>query len=170
MSRPANSHVILIDAPLRWLALAVVSVDALTFPVARLTHLLTDGVLRVVIVISAGFLATLFLRALFDPACHRAVNAANKELKGDRPLKLRWALIFDRTWGLFGSRMGGGYLKLIRPILLAEFVLGLLTNGSGESGLPLLLAAAGFGTAIMLTIIQLKDHYSPVSGAAALDG
>jgi hypothetical protein len=79
-----------VERILRWLALVAVSVDAVIVPVARLTPLLTEASVLMLTIASAGILAALFIKALFEPACRRAVDATNKEMQGDKPFQLRW--------------------------------------------------------------------------------
>jgi hypothetical protein len=160
MSGPQTSQVSASERLVRRLALAVAAVDGLVIPMARLTHFFGPAVLRAVTIGSAGLLALLFVQMLFDPATHRAVNEANRELQGDQLFSWRWRRpIFDPTWGVFGSRLGLGYLTLVRTALLAEFVVCVVVSAMpGNSGSPPLLAAAAFGITIVLTLGQLKDH------------
>ena len=150
----------------RWIGLATASVDAIVAPVARVSHLFSEVVLSALAWMSAGVLAFVFLRILFDRACHRAVNAANAELNGNNPFAFRRVSLGDPTWGLFGSRVGGGYLAVLRVALFAEFVLLLIAEGYGRPQ-SLLIASAAFGIVTLLTIAQLKDHYpaSPTTDA-----
>jgi hypothetical protein len=103
---------------------------------------------------AAAALAVLFLRMLFDPRCHQGIRAANRELQGDQPFRLRGPKLTDPTWGLFGSRAGPRPLLIVRAGLGAEFLAALFLSGRGGPH-TLLLAAAGFGIAIMLSIIHI---------------
>jgi hypothetical protein len=160
-----STHGTVLERYARWLGLVVASVDAVVAPTARVSHLFTDVVLSALAWVSAGVLAILFLRILFDRECHRAVNAANAELNGNNPFAWRWISLRDPTWGLFGSRAGGGYLAKLRVVLIVEFVLLVIAEGWGRPQ-PLLIASAAFGIVTLLTIAQLKDHYpaTPIAG------
>ena len=99
----------------------------------------------------------LFMRMLFDPQCRRGIDAANTELRGGQPLSpfhFRRIGFFDPQWGVFGSRVGERPLQLVRTVLFFEFIVALVLTGRGRSDL-LLLAAAAFAVAMMLSIIHL---------------
>jgi hypothetical protein len=151
---------------LRGFAMLVASIDALIVPIGDFTRFLGEDVLRGVMVGSACLLALLFLRALTDPACHRAVGEANREMRGQSPFSWRLLPFFDPNWGVFGSRMGRGFLVLVRTLLFIEFVLALVLDGSGRPGEPLLLTATAFGLAIMLSLLQLKEQFPSAHGKA----
>lgn len=104
--------------------------------------------------VAAVVLAVLFLRMLFDPRCHRGIRAANHELQGDQPFRVRGPKLTDPEWGLFGARSGPRPLQVIRAVLGAEFIAALILTGRGRPDI-LLLAFAGFGIAIMLSIIHV---------------
>jgi hypothetical protein len=82
-------------------------------------------------------------------------------MRGNGSVKRRWLSPLDRTWGLFGSRSGGGYLAAERVVLLVEFLLCLAASGNtgGPPSKPLLLSFAGFAITMMLTLIQLKVQF-----------
>jgi len=142
-------------------ALLAASADALIVPVARFTTLLSDNVVRGATLGSAAMLALIFLRALVDPTYHRAVAEANRQMQGDPPRVFRWIPWLDPDWGLFGAFFGGGYLAPLRAVLLAEFLLALITSGFERSGPALWLAAVAAGIAVMISLTQLKDHFPP---------
>jgi hypothetical protein len=152
--------------PLALMALLVVAADAILFPLALFTDALSDDQLQRALYASAFALAVVFLRVMFDPGIQRAVMAANLELQQGQPFKPRWISPMDATWGAFGSRMGHGVLPWLRLVMLGEFVLGLVLLGSGRTQPPVLLAGAGFGLCILLSLSQLKDHYGSVTERA----
>ena len=110
--------------------------------------------------VAAGCLLLLFFRVLFDPACRSGINAANKELQGNQPFRLRWTGPFNRDWGLFGSRMGDRPLQIVRAILLVEFILALVLTSHDRPDL-LLLSATSFAIAIILTILHVGLNAQP---------
>lgn len=95
----------------------------------------------------------LFLRMLFDPRCHRAIGAANREMHGDQPFGAKWPKLSDPQWGLFGSRAGDKSLLFIRAALFCEFGVAMLLSGVRPD--LTLLAAASFGVAIMLSLLHI---------------
>lgn len=84
-------------------------------------------------------------------------------MRGEGPFKWRWIPLLDPTWGVLGSRFGGGYLTMLRLAMLLEFVVGLIVQDWGRPQ-PALIAAAGFAITVMLSIAQLKEHYPPKTG------
>ena len=40
--------------------------------------------------VGAAAILVLFLRMLFDPRCHRGIEAANREMHGDQPFRAKW--------------------------------------------------------------------------------
>lgn len=103
--------------------------------------------------VCAGAISVLFLRMLFDPRCHRYIEAANREMHGDQPFRAKWPRLNDPQWGLFGSRAGDKLLLLVRVVLLCEFGVAMLF-GHMRPDLTL-LAAASFGVAIMLSLLDI---------------
>jgi hypothetical protein len=144
--------------PLALIALLVAAADAILFPLALFTHAVSEDLLQRALYASAFALGVVFLRVVFDPAVQRAVMAANHELQEGQPFKPRWISPMDPTWGAFGSRMGQGVLPWLRLVLLGEFALGLILLGTSRTPPPVLLAGAGLGLCILLTMSQLKDH------------
>lgn len=144
--------------PLALMALLVATTDAILFPMALFTDALSDDLLQRALYASAFALAVVFLRVVFDPAVQRAVMAANLELQQGQPFKPRWISPMDPTWGAFGRRMGHGVLPWLRLVLLGEFIVGLILLGASRTPPPVLLAGAGLGLSILLTMSQLKDH------------
>jgi hypothetical protein len=144
--------------PLALMALLVATADAILFPMALFMDALSDDLLQRALYASAFALAIVFLRVMLDPAVQRAVMAANHELQEGKPFKPRWISPMDRTWGAFGSRMGQGVLPWLRLVLLGEFALGLILLGTSRTPPPVLLAGAGLGLCILLTMSQLKDQ------------
>lgn len=152
--------------PLALMALLVAAADAVLVPMALFTEALSDDLLQRALGASAFALAVVFLRVVFDPAVQRAVVAANQELQEGKPFAARWISPMDPTWGAFGSRTGNGVLPWLRLVLLAEFVLGIVMLGTSGTPPPALLAGAGFGLCILLSLSQLKDHDSPEAPGA----
>ncbi len=144
--------------PLALMALLVVAADAILFPLALFTNALSDDLLQRALYASAFALAVVFLRVVLDPGVQRAVMAANLELQQGQPFKPRWISPMDPTWGAFGQRMGYGVLPWLRLVLLVEFVVGLVLLGVSRTLPPVLLAGAGLGLCILLTMSQLKDQ------------
>jgi hypothetical protein len=144
--------------PLALMALLVVAADAILFPLALFTDALSDDQLQRALYASAFALAVVFLRVVLDPGVQRAVMAANLELQQGQPFKPRWISPMDPTWGAFGQRMGYGVLPWLRLVLLVEFVVGLVLLGVSRTPPPVLLAGAGLGLCILLTMSQLKDQ------------
>ena len=144
--------------PLALMALLVVAADAILFPLALFTNALSDDLLQRALYASAFALAVVFLRVVLDPGVQRAVMAANLELQQGQPFKPRWISPMDPTWGAFGQRMGYGVLPWLRLVLLVEFVVGLVLLGVSRTPPLVLLAGAGLGLCILLTMSQLKDQ------------
>ncbi len=144
--------------PLALMALLVAAADAVLVPVALFTNALSDDLLQRALYASTFALAVVFLRVVLDPGVQRAVMAANLELQQGQPFKPRWISPMDPTWGAFGQRMGYGVLPWLRLVLLVELVVGLVLLGVSRTPPPVLLAGAGLGLCILLTMSQLKDQ------------
>ena len=144
--------------PLALIALLVAAADAILFPLALFTNAVSDDLLQRALYASAFALAVVFLRVVLDPGVQRAVMAANLELQQGQPFKPRWISPMDPTWGAFGQRMGYGVLPWLRLVLLVEFVVGLVLLGVSRTPPLVLLAGAGLGLCILLTMSQLKDQ------------
>lgn len=95
----------------------------------------------------------LFLRMLFDPRCHRGIEAANQEIHGGQPFRAKWLGLNDPQWGVFGSRVGGKALLWVRAVLFCEFGVAMLF-GRAQPDLTL-LAAASLGAAMMLSLLHV---------------
>lgn len=146
--------------PLAMILLLVAAADAALYPFAQFTELLTQDQLQRALYASAFALGVGFLRALLDPAARRAINAANVDLRGSEGhLRWRWISPLDPTWGLTGSRLGRGLLPVLRGLLIAEFVVGLLLSALGGAPPPALFTCVGLALCGVLTLTQLKDHY-----------
>jgi hypothetical protein len=139
---------------LYWPALIVATVGAGLVAIGAVSEPVRETLARPVTYVAAGVTVILFLRMLFDPACRRGIDAANKEIQGERPFAPRWSGFSDNEWGLFGSRTGDRPLQLIRAILFIEFVVALLLASEGATDL-LLLATASFAVAMILSIIHV---------------
>jgi hypothetical protein len=130
-------------------ALAVAAIGAAVVAFCFLEPL-GDALVRPLTFIAVGAVTVLFVRMLFDANIRQGISAANIELRGgsffQRP--------FDSKWGLFGSRMGGRPLRVIRTVCFAEFVVALLFSRHDGRDL-LFLALASFGVTLMLTIIHV---------------
>lgn len=115
--------------------------------------------------VCAAAILILFLRMLFDPRCHRGINAANKEIHGGQPLETKWLRLNDPQWGLFGSSAGDKSLLFIRAVLFCELGVAMLFSRVRPD--LMLLAAASFGVAIMLSLLHvgLKRSALDPSGA-----
>ena len=95
----------------------------------------------------------LFLRMLFDPRCHRGIEAANRELLGDQPFRAKWPKLNDPQWGLFGSRGGDKSLMFVSAVLFCEVVVAMPFSRVRPE--LLLLAAASLGVTMMLSLIHI---------------
>lgn len=140
--------------------LVLAGVDGAAALLARFGALIPDPALRPLAFLSVVFLVFVFGRMLLDRQTHRSVRAANRDMRGDRTNPLRPPGLLDPTWGLFGERAGPPVLAFVRLFLAASFVLTLLADAHGpRPGIPLQLAFTGFFIAILLTMLQLRDHY-----------
>ena len=105
--------------------------------------------------VAAATTIFLFLRILFDAQCRRGIDAANAEIRGDRqwpsasPIKMS-----DPEWGLFGARTGTRALRVLRAVLLFEFVVALILSTRDGFDL-LLLAGASFAVAVALSLTYI---------------
>jgi hypothetical protein len=141
----------------RWLyaiALVLAAACAALIALSPFVDLVSDALVRPATYVAAAVAAVLFLRMLFDPKCHRGINAAKREMRGDRPFGFRWISFSDPQWGLFGSRAGEPALLWVRAVLMGEFILAMLLSGKEGSDI-LLLAFAAFFVAMMLSIIHV---------------
>lgn len=103
--------------------------------------------------VCAAALLVLFLRMLFDPRCHRGIEAANREMHGDQPFRAKRPRLNDPQWGLFGSHAGDKSLLFVRAVLFCEFGVAMLFSRARPD--LTLLAAASFGIAIMLSLLHI---------------
>jgi len=103
--------------------------------------------------VCAAATLVLFLRMLFDPRCHRGIEAANKEMHGDQPFQSDWPRLNDPQWGLFGSSAGNKSLLFVRAALFCELGVAMLFSGVRPD--LTLLAAASSGVAIMLSLLHV---------------
>jgi hypothetical protein len=111
--------------------------------------------------VAAAVAIALFLRMLFDPRCRRGIDAANAELRGDRPWpSMRRVKFSEPEWGLFRTRSGNRSLQVLRAILFFEFIIALVLTGRDRTDL-LLLAAASFAVTMMLSIIHIGLKVRP---------
>lgn len=137
--------------PLALMALLVAAADAILFPMALFTDALSEDLLQRTLWASAFALAMVFLRVVFDPAVKRALGREWLATFPVRPVRFSWSGLLDPKWG-------GGVLPVLRLVLLGEFVIGTFLAGGGITPPPVLLAFAGFGLCILLSLSQLKDH------------
>ena len=138
---------------LYWPALLVASVAGAILAISASFELARAVLVRPATIVTAGVAFVLFLRMLFDPQCHRGIDAANKEIQGDQPFRFRWIRPLDPQWGLFGSRTGMRSLQAVRAVILFEFITTLFLAGKNETDL-LLLAVSAFAVVIMLSVIH----------------
>lgn len=136
--------------------LVVCAFSAATVALSTFSEPVRSALVQPMTFVSLGVLLALFFRMLFDAQCRRGIDAANIELRGGAPWpgKIRPFMFFDPQWGLFGSRMGGRFLQLIRAILFGEFLIALVFSHKVRPDL-LVLTASAFGVTVMLTIIHV---------------
>ena len=136
-------------------ALVLAALGAAIALIGTFSEPVRETLVRPMAIIAMAAVILLFLRILFDPQCRRGIDAANVELRDGSPWPGRFRIMFfDPEWGLFGSRMGGRSLQLIRTVLFLEFVVALVLTRNDNTDL-LLLAAGSFAMTIMLTIIHV---------------
>jgi hypothetical protein len=152
-----RSHVLYLPA------LALASLCAIVVAISPFAEPAREVLVRPLTWVAAAVAALLFLRMLLDPQWHRGIWAANRELQGDRPFRLRGPKLTDPQWGLFGSRGGTRPLLLVRAVLFLEFIAALVSSGVGKPDV-LFLASAGFAVAIMLSLIHIGLNM-PAEGA-----
>ena len=115
--------------------------------------------------VCAAAILVLFLRMLFDPRCHRGIEAANREMHSDQPFRAKRPRLNDPQWGLFGSRAGDKSLLFVRAVLFCEFGVAMLLSRVRPD--LTLLAAASFGVAIMLSLLHVglkRSAFDPSVG------
>jgi hypothetical protein len=136
-------------------AWVVAALGAALVPLSVFIRSLRVALVYPMTLVAAAVTTALFLRMLFDARCRRGINAANAELRGDRPWPNMHRVKFsDPEWGLFGTRSGNRSLQVLRALLLFEFIVALVLTGRDRTDL-LLLAAASFAVTMMLSIIHV---------------
>jgi len=108
--------------------------------------------IRPVTYLCATTILILFVRMLFDPRCHRGIEAANREMQGSQLFRARWPKLKDPKWGLFGSGVGDRPLLVVRAVLFCEFAVTMLFGGVRPD--LTLLAGASFGVAMLLSLLH----------------
>jgi hypothetical protein len=137
--------------PLALVALLVAAADAILFPLALFTHAVSEDLLQRTLYASAFALAVVFLRVVFDPAVQRALGREWQATFPVKPVRFSWSGLMDPKWG-------GGVLPVLRLLLLGEFVIGTFLAGDGRTPPPVLIAFAGLGLCVLLSLSQLKDQ------------
>ncbi len=86
------------------------------------------------------------------------MSKANEELTAGQPFSFRVRKLNDPEWGLFGSKLGTGYLVPLRSTLMVEFIMAAAFVAQAR---PLLMLQVFSGAAltIMLTQSQLRMHF-----------
>ena len=139
---------------LYWPALTVAAFGAALVPLAVFIGPARETLARPTTMVAVGVTCVLFLWILFDPRCRNGVRAASFEIRDDpRPFGFRRAFS-DPEWGLFGHRLGGRPLQLVRAVLWFEFLAALIFTGRATTDI-LLLAASAFAAAMMLSLIHV---------------
>ena len=117
---------------------------------------------RPLALLAAAIAILLFLGMLFDPGCHRGIEAAKREMMGDQGFQFRLTPILDPRWGIFGSRAGTPLLLTIRAALLIECIAVMLL----ARAVPILifLAFASLGIVMMLSLLHVA-RTSQATGA-----
>ena len=118
-------------------------------------------IVRPLAMLAGAIVILLFLRVLFDPKCHRGIEAANREMMGDQGFQFRLIPILDAQWGLFGSRAGTPLLLAVRGILLIEALVAMLLIREAP-GLTF-LAFASLGVVMMLSLLHAAEDRHPIS-------
>lgn len=103
-------------------------------------------------ILSVILVAWLFIVMMADRDLRRGVAKANIDLQDDQTLKFPFSSFLHRTWGLFGSRMGGIWLAWVRLVTMAEFLVSLVFTRH-DKPIVLLLSAATFAITICLTVM-----------------
>lgn len=108
--------------------------------------------------VCAAAILVLFFRMLFDSQCHRGIEAANRAMHGDQPFWAKWPRLNDPQLGLFGSRVGDKSLLFVRAVLFCECGVAMLFSHMRPD--LTLLAAASFGVAMMLSLLDVGLRHS----------
>jgi len=137
--------------PLALIALLVAAADAILFPLALFTNAVSDDLLQRALYASAFALAVVFLRVVLDPGVQRALGREWQATFPVKPVRFSWSGLMDPKWG-------GGVLPVLRLLLLGEFAIGTFLAGGGRTPPPLLIAFAGLGLCVLLSLSQLKDQ------------
>ncbi|WP_409604707.1 hypothetical protein [Brevundimonas sp.] len=138
---------------LYWPSLLVAAFGGVIFAVGAVSEPARSLLAPPTTLVAAGAATVLFARLLFDPRCHRGIDAANREVMGGIGFP-RWMPIFDPQWGLFGSRGGSPLLLTIRAVLIVEVVAAMVLTGRGVPDLHYLALASSF-VAMLLSILHV---------------
>lgn len=146
---------------LYWPSLLVAALGGAVVVVAVIFEPPQEMIVRPLAILAAAIVTLLFLRMLFDPACHRGIEAANREMMGGQGFQFRLMPILDPQWGLFGSRGGTPLLLAVRGILFIEAIVTMFLVR--EAPTLTLLAFASFGVVMMLSLLHAAEDSHPVS-------
>lgn len=136
-------------------AFVVATLGGASVPLCLFVVPLRPAIVYPMTLVAAAVTIALFLRMLFDPRCRNGIDAANAQLRGGRPWpSMRRVKFSDPEWGLFGTRTGNRPLKILRAVLFFEVIAALVLTGRERTDL-LLLAAASFAVAMMLSLIHV---------------
>lgn len=111
-------------------------------------ELIAPGAMIVVAGISGAIALCLFVAVSFDRNSYELRYRSGEEMRACKPS------LFDDEWGVFGARLGGPWLAILRLVLWLQFIVAAFAFGVSSE---LFAAASGFAIAISLTIRQLKD-------------
>lgn len=146
-----------VEAGLAVLALVMATIVAVVFPLTVLTDLIPTHWAAGFTAAAGGLAALLFVRLMFSPDFHYAISRANAEMLEDRAMFFFLIRLNDPDWGLFGAKMGQGYIVPLRLVLMAEFLLVFLV----PSDRPALgfMFFSGNVLWILLVQAQMRNHY-----------
>lgn len=114
-----------------------------------------NALFRAVVLATGVYAIVLFLLIVFDRRLQAIVLEVGQTQRSPRAGSHPW---FDVHWGVFGSRLGGLPLAILRIILFFEFWVAILLRGiSSEAAVAGML---GFVISILLTLRAIGDSAS----------
>lgn len=156
MTAPNRKLVYGLEPTIAVVALVVASIDAVIIPLSLFSPLLPSALLRMIAIASGSVASLVFLRMLFSPQIHYAIDRANDAMSEGQWLRSKPKKLTDQEWGLTGAKMGKGYLIPLRLVLMVEFLAVVFLAREQWTSL---LAFSGAALPIMLTLSQLTAHF-----------